>query len=131
MRKLEVIARTGGATITNQYFWDLDLSGTMQGAGGVGGLVAVSLDGALYFPLSDSNGNITEYVDTNGVIVAQYHYDAFGKIIAESSAMSGAFSYKCSTKYFDSEIGLYYYGYRLYSPELYLFRNCQQSRGMQ
>ena len=33
-----------------QYFWGLDLSGTIQGAGGVGGLLAVSRNGQFYFP---------------------------------------------------------------------------------
>ena len=81
---LEIIAYDSGATTTNRYFWGLDLSGTPQGAGGVGGLVAVSLNGALYFTLADSNGNITEYIDANGAIVAQYSYGDFGDTRAES-----------------------------------------------
>ena len=115
---LEVIAHTSGTTTTNQYFWGLDLSGSTQGAGGVGGLVTVSLDGALYFPLSDSNGNITEYVDSTGAVVAQYRYDAFGDMLNESGAMSGVFAFRFSTKYIDPETELYYYGYRFYSPVL-------------
>ena len=114
----EIITHASGTTTTNQYFWGLDLSGSTQGAGGVGGLVAVSLDGTLYFPLSDSNGNITEYVDASGTIVAQYRYDAFGNLLAESGTIPDAFSFRFSTKYRDPETGLYYYGYRFYSPEL-------------
>ena len=121
---IEIIAHASGAVSTNQYFWGIDLSGTPeagpsgQGAGGVGGLVAVSLDGTLYFPLTDNNGNITEYIDTTGAIAAQYRYDAFGATQEESGAMSGAFPFKFSTKYFDVETGLYYYGYRFYSSDL-------------
>ena len=121
---LEIIAHTGGATTTNQYFWGIDLSGTPeagpsgQGAGGVGGLVAVSLNGTLYFPLTDSNGNITEYIDANGAIAAQYRYDAYGATQEESGPMSAAFSFRFSTKYQDPETTLYYYGYRFYSPAL-------------
>ena len=39
------------------YYWGADLSGTLQGAGGVGGLLAVSAGGAFYLPLYDANGH--------------------------------------------------------------------------
>ena len=103
---------------TNTYVWGNDLSGTLQGAGGVGGLLAVSIDGAYYLPCYDNNGNITAYVNEQGVVVAQYTYDAFGATIAQSGAMAGIFRFRFSTKYYDSESGLCYYGYRFYSPEL-------------
>jgi len=45
----------------------------------IGGLLATIHDGATYFPLSDANGNITEYVDTNGAIVAHREYDPSAK----------------------------------------------------
>jgi len=58
----------GGTTNTTevQYFWGLNLSGTLQGAGGVGGLLAVSRNGQLYFPTFDNNGNVTKYIDESG-----------------------------------------------------------------
>ena len=115
---LEIIAHTGGAVSTNQYFWGLDITGSSQGAGGVGGLVAVSLDGTLYFPLTDSNGNITEYIDTTGATVAQFRYDAYGATQEESGSMTSAFPFRFSTKYQDPETTLYYYVHRFYSPSL-------------
>ena len=66
----------------------------------------------------DANGNITQYVDADGHVVASYTYDAFGNTVAESGSMSSAFPFRFSTKYYDSESGLYYYGYRFYSPKL-------------
>jgi RHS repeat-associated protein len=95
----------------------------MQGAGGVGGLLAVSLNGAWYFPLFDANGNITAYVNEQGVIVAEYTYDAFGGIIAQSGSMADAFRHRFSTKYYDTETGLYYYGYRFYDPAMHRWLN--------
>ncbi len=110
------------SSITNLFVWGKDLSGTLQGAGGVGGLLVVSVAGVvdpgLYFPFYDHNGNITAYVDESGDTVASYTYDAFGQSIARSGPMADAFPHRFSTKYFDSETGLYYYGYRFYSPEL-------------
>ncbi len=101
---------------TKQYYWGNDLSGTLQGAGGVGGLLAVSIDGAYYLPCYDANGNITAYVDEQGAVVAEYAYDAFGGTIAQSGALADAFAHRFSTKYLDTETGLYYYGYRFYDP---------------
>ena len=34
-----------------------------------------------YTPTYDAKGNVTEYVDVGGNIVAQYKYSAFGEII--------------------------------------------------
>ncbi len=113
----ETIATASGVT-TNRYIWGKDLSGTMQGAGGVGGLLAVSLNGPWYFPFYDNKGNITDYSSESGVIVATYTYNAFGKTIAQSGPMCDEFPYRFSTKYFDTITELYYYGYRYYSPEL-------------
>ena len=51
---------------TNLYVWGLDLSGSLQGAGGIGGLLAASLSGTNVFYSYDGNGNVTDLVDTNG-----------------------------------------------------------------
>jgi RHS repeat-associated protein len=37
--------------------------------------------------------------------------------------MADAFAFRFSTKYFDTETGLYYYGYRFYSPDLHRWQN--------
>ena len=100
------------------YFWGPDLSGTLQGAGGVGGLVAVSINGFFYFPGYDNNGNVVGYWDESGSLVAEYAYDAFGNTISSSGSMASVFPHRFSTKYYDSETSLYYYGYRYYSPSL-------------
>ena len=107
---------------TNYFCWGTDLSGTMQGAGGVGGLLAVYTVNAgttsTYYPCYDANGNITAYVDELGDVRAEYAFDAFGQTISQSGDMASTFSHRFSTKYFDPETGLYDYGYRFYSPEL-------------
>ena len=77
-----------------------------------------NIGGVWYFPLYDNNGNITDYVSETGEVVASYAYDAFGRTIAQSGAMADVFPFRFSTKYYDAESGLYYYGYRYYSPEL-------------
>ena len=103
-------------TLHNLYVWGLDISGTEQGAGGIGGLLATFRNGDWYIPLADANGNVTEYINSSGTPVAHYEYDAFGNTLAQTGLMSDDFKFRFSTKYFDSETGLYYYGLRYYDP---------------
>jgi YD repeat-containing protein len=91
------LTHTQTHTLTNFYVWGKDLSGTTQGAGGVGGLLAVSMGGQYYFPCHDANGNITAYVDETGAVVAEYAYDAFGDTIAQSGTMADAFVHRFTT----------------------------------
>ena len=120
-----ITAIDGGTTNTSevQYFWGLDISDTLQGAGGVGGLLAVSCNGQFYFPTFDSNGNVAKYIDESGSIVAAYEYDDFGRIISQSGTLSDFFRHRFSTKYYDAESGLCYYGYRFYSPDWRIWLN--------
>ena len=123
----EIVANTNGTTEVIEYHWGKDLSGTIGGAGGVGGLLYISVSNSstpnssthqLYVPWYDAYGNIIGYWDAQGNVVAAYTYDAFGKLISSSGPMANVFSFRYSTKYFDPETGFYYYGYRYYSPEL-------------
>ena len=122
----ETIYTIDGSTTNTtevQYFWGLDLSDSPHGAGGVGGLLAVSRNGQFYFPASDNNGNVTKYVDESGNIVAVYEYDDFGRIISQSGPLSDFFHHRFSTKYYDPETGFYYYGYRFYVPDWHVWLN--------
>jgi len=97
--------------------WGLDMSQSMQGAGGVGGLLfteSLTLShGATY----DANGNISEYIDlADGSIDAHLEYDAFGRTISTTGVSPISFGF--STKYQDEESGYYYYGFRYYDPEI-------------
>ena len=112
----ERIACANGTASTIRYYWGKDLSGTLQGAGGVGGLLYLMVDSAVYVPFYDNNGNITRYLDANGSTVAQYIYDAFGNLISKSGPLADFLRHRFSTKYYDAETGFYYYGYRFYHP---------------
>ena len=84
----------------------------------MGGLLYTKRGGAVYVPLYDANGNVMQYVDSSGAVVASYAYDAFGRTLAAAGPLADAFPYRFSTKYHDAETGLIYYGYRFYSPSL-------------
>ena len=93
----------------------------MQGAGGVGGLLAVteasaSGTGTHFYAVSDGNGNVGSYLDESGAAVAHYEYDPFGNITVATGTKKDDFAHRFSTKYTDEESGLLYYGYRYYDP---------------
>ena len=117
----ELVAESG-QTRTNQYLWGNDLSGTRQGAGGVGGLLFATLNAGtgtnqcIY--AFDANGNVTDLMAPNGAVVGQYQYDSFGNVLSKSGLVSSSNPFRFSSKYCDDESGLYYYGYRFYSPSL-------------
>ena len=115
---LEKVSDASGASRAVEYFWGTDLSGTEQGAGGVGGLLAVSLDGVFHLPCYDHNGNIVRYVSETGSIAAHYLYDPYGNIVKSSGPCADALSFSFSTKYHDRETGLVAYQRRFYSPSL-------------
>jgi RHS repeat-associated protein len=114
----ERVAYTNGTADEIEYVWGPDLSGSLQGAGGVGGLLFEKRNGVIFIPCYDANGNITAYIDTNGTVRASYLYDAFGKTIDQSGDMADLFRFRFSTKYLDHDTGFYYYGYRYFSPVL-------------
>ena len=103
-------------TLSKTRTWGLDLSGSLQGAGGVGGLLTEKQDGNYFYPTYDGNGNISEYLNIDSLIVAHYEYDPFGNTVVSQGNDAADFEYRFSTKPLDSETGLYYYLYRYYDP---------------
>ncbi len=61
------------------YTRGLDLSGTRQGAGGIGGLLARTDANGTTFYHSDGIGNVTALMDGQQNMVARYLYDPFGR----------------------------------------------------
>ncbi len=112
------LALTGiGGPVAASYLWGLDLSSTLQGAGGVGGLLAILPPAScLLTSACDSNGNTTDLMDTNGAVVAQYDYDPYGSTIVKFGEKADINPLRYSSKYRDEESGFYYYGYRFYNP---------------
>lgn len=105
-------------TLQKTWLWGTDLSGMEQGAGGVGGLLAMNQEtggnAGIYHALYDGNGNIAQYVSNSGSVVADYEYDGFGRTLVGAGTHATLFPHRFSTKYLDGETGFYYYGYRYY-----------------
>jgi RHS repeat-associated protein len=102
------------------YLWGLDLSGSLQGAGGVGGLLMATERGGSVsqrYMVYDGNGNVVALIDAQtGNALDRFRYDPFGNEVGSSNHRSIRNPFRFSTKYQDEEIGFLYYGYRYYQP---------------
>lgn len=116
--KIQEFQVSGFSSQVSAFVWGIDLSGTLQGAGGIGGLLCAIQGTNTYFVVYDANGNVAEYLAPDGSVVAHYEYDPYGNIMAQSGSKADEFIYRFSTKYTDDETGLLYYGFRFYSPGL-------------
>jgi RHS repeat-associated protein len=109
---------TPSGSLVRNYVWGTDLSGSQQGAGGVGGLLEVSYHGTATtnaFVAFDGNGNVTALVNAgDGTVVGNYEYGPFGEVIRATGPMAKANPIRFSTKYQDDESDMLYYGYRYY-----------------
>ena len=108
-----------------------DLSGKLQGAGGIGGLLARTDNSTLSSQPStahayyhaDDNGNVTYLLYPNQTMAAKYLYDPFGNMLAQSGLLADANLYRFSSKEWNANSGLYYYLYRFYDPNLQRWPN--------
>ncbi len=105
------------------YTRGVDLSGTQQGAGGIGGLLARTDDSGSAYYHADGNGNITMIIDSSGNMKARYLYDPFGNTLGMWGSLANANTYRYSSKEIDLNSGLYYFGYRYYAPNLQRWLN--------
>jgi RHS repeat-associated protein len=109
--------------VVRSYVWGLDLSVTMDGAGGVGGLLWVMLHtssgpaSGTHFTCYDGNGNIVALVSaTTGDVTARYEYGPFGEPIRISGPAASLNHFRFSTKRMDSTTDLDLFEYWAYRP---------------
>src|SRR5207247_53912 len=80
--------RDANNTPTVSYTRGSDLSGSLEGAGGIGGLLARSSGATHNFYFADGNGNITALLDGNQAVAASYRYDPFGNTISSFGGLA-------------------------------------------
>ena len=122
--------RSSANTPTVSYTRGSDLTGSLEGAGGIGGLLARSHGyssgnwSTHNFYHADGGGNITMMIDSSQVTTASYRYDPYGNIISTGGGpLSSANVYRFSSKEIHPNSGFYYYGYRFYDPGLQRWLN--------
>jgi len=102
-----------------------DLSGRLQGAGGIGGLLALTSNSKLLADVnahnyyhSDGSGNMTVLINNSQMLVAKYLYDPFGNMLSASGPMAFVNNYRFSSKRIHESSETYDYLYRWYTPNL-------------
>ena len=102
-----------------------DLSGTLEGAGGIGGLLArsewnsASSTWSHAFYHSDGVGNVTALAVPNGndiALAGSYRYDPFGRLIGTPTDLAARNTQRFSSKEWHNASGFYHFGYRFYDP---------------
>ena len=111
-----------GGTPQVTYTRGLDLSSSLGGAGGIGGMLAYTdhstgTDLTAYYH-ADGNGNITAMINGAGRVVARYHYDPYGNMLGMSGPLALDNRYRYSSKEAQPGVDIYNYGYRFYDPSL-------------
>ena len=86
---LPVQVRDTNNNVLWTYTRGLDLSGTLAGAGGIGGLLARTDGNGSTFYHADGAGNITGLMDGQQNMAARYMYSAFGRLILQWGPMPG------------------------------------------
>jgi len=109
--------------MVRSYVWGLDLSQTLDSAGGVGGLLWVRLAGGpaagTHFVTYDGNGNVWQLVyASTGTETARYEYGPFGEPLRATGPGAPSNPFRFSTKRADPTTRRVLYEYRAYSPSL-------------
>ncbi|HEY5911514.1 MAG TPA: RHS repeat-associated core domain-containing protein [Verrucomicrobiae bacterium] len=111
------------------YTRGADLSGGLQEAGGIRGLLARTDSSLAGTPFAqacyhyDGNGNVSCLVNASNIVVALYSYSPFGNLLTKNGPLADANIYRFSTKEIDTASGLLYYACRYYAPNLQRWLN--------
>jgi RHS repeat-associated protein len=113
---------TGTVIAQRWYTWGPDVSGSIDGAAGIGGLLEIyEVQGGLAtvsLPIYDGIGNIIGLVDgSSGARVATYSYGPFGEVVSSFGPRANQCPFRYQTRFYDSETGYYYFGKRYFDPK--------------
>ena len=102
----------------------LDLSGELQDAGGIGGLLAMTeSSGTSSYYHADGAGNVMMLINTNQLMVAKAEYEPYGNFLSLSGPKASINPYWYSSKPIHWQSGKYDFLYRWYVPDLDRFAN--------
>ncbi len=87
----------------------------------------VRFNGTLYTYVHNLQGDIVGILDNTGALIVEYTYDAWGKLLSTTGALSDTLGKRNPFRYrgyiFDDETGFYYLTNRYYNPDVARFLN--------
>ena len=110
---------------------EFDGSGNMKSKNVVGiNLISRTVDGEKLYYMYNGHADVTALIDSQGNVVSQYYYDAFGVPVAgmtNEGDVDNPFRY--AGYQYDEETGLYYLNSRMYDPVTARFMQEDTYRG--
>lgn len=95
-------------------YFQYDTSGTPLG---------FVLNGTQYFYITNQMGDVLAITDTDGRIVGNYEYDAWGKVLTADTDLAKQNPIRYRGYYYDNETGYYYLQSRYYDSNICRFIN--------
>ena len=87
--------------------------------------LSVVYNGATYYYILSLQGDVVAILNSSGVSVVEYTYDAWGRLLSTTGSMAGSLGLHNPLRYrgyvYDQETGLYYLQSRYYNPAICRF----------
>ena len=115
---LLVQVRGANNSVLAGYTRGLDLSGSLAGVGGIGGLLARTDGNESTFCHSDGAGNVTALIDGSQTMAERLEYGPFGSILFQGGRMAGMDLMGFSSMFTHRPSGIVLYPWRPYFPNL-------------
>ena len=96
--------------------WHYDVNGVMLGFA-----LTIDEETSYYFYVRNLQGDVVAVIDSDGIIVAEYTFDAWGNVLSATGPMAYVNPITYRGYYFDWVTGLYYLQSRYYCPQLRRF----------
>ena len=106
-----ILSQTDG---TNTWYFQYDTNGSPLG---------FVLNGTQYFYITNQMGDVLAITDTEGSIVGNYEYDAWGKVLTADTDIAKQNPLRYRGYYYDKETGYYYLQSRYYDTDICRFIN--------
>lgn len=83
-----------------------------------------------YYYVTNLQGDVVKILNASGTTVADYSYNAWGKLLDSSGTMADVNPLRYRGYYFDAETGFYYVFSRYYDPEICRFINADDASNL-
>ena len=113
----KISQKPGVPSRPRHFVHGLDINSSLKSAGAIGTILAATDGSRTLLYCYDAPGNARQLIDSPGdTVSAIYKYDPFGRQTHIQGPAAEANLFRYSSKYYDHETGLLYYGYRYYAP---------------